>query len=474
MKKSWIIAFLAALAPAVLGQDVRRPVWAGQFYEENRERLSAQLDGFFKGLENVPAVAGDIEALIVPHAGYVYSGKTAAAAYSLVRGKAFETVVIIGPSHRHGFEGCSIYPKGGFETPLGVVAVDDKLAAELSRASGFGFVPEAHQEEHSLEVQVPFIQKVLPGVRIVPIVMGYPSRRTIEALASALAKVLPGRSVLVVASTDMSHFFAKEKARKVDQETAALIKDLKIDSLVRKVVNGENIMCGGGGVAAVLTYAQKRGTPRVDILRYAESSEAGGPANEVVGYLAAVVTAGPAAEDFTLTAGEKKELLKLAREAVVEFVEKNKVLSYETKNPRFISPKGAFVTLRKRGALRGCIGFIEPVLPLYQAVIQTAIYAASEDQRFLPVSTNELPELEYEVSVLTPLRKISDPQIIQVGKHGLVISRDGNRGLLLPQVPVENHWNREAFLEQACLKAGLPPDAWKKGAEIFVFEAIVF
>jgi len=473
-KKTILIAFLAAVSLAASGQDVRHPFWAGQFYDGNRERLSAQLDGFFESLGAVPAIPGHIEALIVPHAGYVYSGKTAAEAYRLVRGLAYETVVIIGPAHRHGFEGCSIFPKGGFESPLGVAMIDEKLASDIARASGFGFIPEAHLEEHSLEVQVPFIQKVLPGARIVPIVMGYPSRATIERLAGALAKSLPGKKALIVASTDMSHFLPVEKARRLDLETAALIKDLKVDALVRKVVNGENIMCGGGGVAVALAYAQKRGRARVDILRTADSSEAGGPDDRVVGYLAAAVTTGQEEEEFSLSREEKKELLNLARNAVSEFVKKNGIVPFETYNPHFLSPKGAFVTLKIGGELRGCIGFIEPVMPLGQAVIQAAVYAASEDRRFPPVSTRELPNLSYEISVLTPLRKISDPSVVRVGRHGLVISKQGYKGLLLPQVPVENGWSRQAFLEQACLKAGLPPDAWREGAEIFVFEAIVF
>ncbi len=148
--------------------------------------------------------------------------------------------------------------------------------------------------------------------------------------------------------------------------------------------------------------------------------------------------------------------------------------SQETADPNLLAERGAFVTLKKGGELRGCIGFIEPVASLCETVIQTAVYAATEDPRFTPVTAEELKELEYEISVLTPLKKIDNPQSVQVGKHGLVIAMGRNRGILLPQVPVENNWDREMFLDQACLKAGLPPDAWKKGAEISVFEAIVF
>jgi AmmeMemoRadiSam system protein A len=233
-------------------------------------------------------------------------------------------------------------------------------------------------------------------------------------------------------------------------------------------------MCGGGGVAATLIALKKAGQPRVEVLRYADSSEASGDEGHVVGYLAAAVTVGQPAAEFSLSAEEKKELIRLARQAVQTFVVEKKVIACETDDPNLLAERGAFVTLKKRGELRGCIGFIEPVASLCETVIRTAIYAASEDNRFTPVAPEELSELEVEISVLTPLKKIDNPRVVQVGKHGLVIAMGRNRGLLLPQVPVENNWDRETFLDQACLKAGLPADAWKKGAEISIFEAIVF
>jgi AmmeMemoRadiSam system protein A len=195
----------------------------------------------------------------------------------------------------------------------------------------------------------------------------------------------------------------------------------------------------------------------------------------VVGYLAAAVTLKPGpGKAFSLSSAEKQELLELARETVRTFVSEKKVIDYQTRDPNLLAERGVFVTLKKKGELRGCIGFIEPVAALYETVIHSAVYAASEDPRFPPVKSEELKDLDIEVSVLSPLQRIDDPGLVQVGKHGLVIARGGQRGLLLPQVAEENGWDRETFLNQACLKAGLPPDAWKKGAEISVFEAIVF
>lgn len=470
-----VLTALLVFAPAAaLGQSVRPAVFAGQFYPADPARLAADIDGYLAAAASPTAPpAGRIVGLVVPHAGYVYSGRTAAAAYALLRGRAIDTVVIVGPSHRFAFEGASIWPDGGFETPLGVARVDAGLAREIAKASGFRFQREAFAEEHSVEVQVPFIQRVLPGAAIVPIVMGEQTRTTIRTLAAALAKTCLGKKVVVVASTDQSHFLPKERAQSTDADTAALIRDLKIDTIIRKVEAGENIMCGGGPVASVLLLAEKAGQPKVEIMARADSSGFGGP---VVGYLAAAVLSGaaPAPVGFMLTAEEKAELLKMARAALTEYVTRGTEIDDLSGRDRFRAPRGAFVTLTRQGALRGCIGFIEPVLPLGRAVIRTAIYAATQDPRFRPVKAAELKDLRVEISVLTPPREIDDPRLVKVGTHGLIVEMDGSKGVLLPQVPVENGWDRETFLGEGCLKAGLPRDAWKKGAKLSVFEAIVF
>jgi AmmeMemoRadiSam system protein B/AmmeMemoRadiSam system protein A len=472
-----VLVLVALLAPAAaFGQGVRPAAFAGQFYPADAARLASEIDGYLAAAEAAaPAapLAGRIAGLIAPHAGYVYSGKTAAAAYALLRGQAIDTVVIIGPSHRVAFEGVSIWPDGGFETPLGVARVDADLAREIAKFSGFRFRRDAFAEEHSVEVQVPFVQRVLPGAAIVPIVMGEQTRTTIRTLAGALTKACRDRRVVVVASTDLSHFLPVDRAQATDAGTTALIRDLKTETIIRKVEAGENIMCGGGPVAAVLLFAEKAGQPKVEILARTDSSAFGGP---VVGYLAAAVFSGPppAAEAFALTADEKADLLKLARAALTEYVTRGTEVDDLSGRDKFRAPRGAFVTLTRDGALRGCIGFIEPVLPLGRAVIRTAIYAATQDPRFRPVRAEEIKDLRVEISVLTPAREIDDPRLVKVGTHGLIVEKDGAKGVLLPQVPVDNGWDRETFLGEGCLKAGLPRDAWTRGAKLSVFEAIVF
>ncbi len=475
-----LIGALAFTAGALSAQGLRKAVKAGQFYEADAAALSAEIDGFLAAASPGAVPAERIRAIIVPHAGYVYSGKTAARAYRQVQGRDIATVIIIGPSHYLGFEGCSIYTGGGFETPLGVAEVDAEAATALAKASGFSYIAEAHAEEHSLEVQVPFIQKVLPKAKIVPVVMGIPSDRTIRTLAAALAKVFKDRSALVVASTDMSHYLTKAEANALDKSTIELVKAQSVPTIIRKMERNENILCGGAAVAAALLYAQNLGNAGVDVLGYADSADAGVPgvtADKVVGYFAAAVTAGPAAPaqaEFTLSADDKKELLSLARRAVELYVRESKVLDSATPNANLRAPRGAFVTLTEGGDLRGCIGFTEPLFPLAETVVRAGVYAATEDPRFRPVSPAELKSLAYEISVLTPLKKVENPGLVQVGRHGLVVAKDGRRGLLLPQVATENGWDREEFLRQTCIKAGLEPDAWRKGAEISSFEAIVF
>ncbi len=474
MKKKFLFITigLLLLTSLVCPQEIRKSLLAGSWYPKEANALSTQIESFLQNARPPDLSSKQVLALIVPHAGYIYSGQVAAYAYKLILGQDYDTVVILSPSHRFGFEGCSIYPKGGYQTPLGIAQVDESLAAEISKATGFTYIAQAHRGEHAVEIQIPFVQKTLPRAKIVPIVMGYPQKNTIERLAAGLKKTLRGKKVLLIASTDLSHFLSKEEANKKDHETISLIQDFKTATLMRKCEAGENIMCGGGPVTAVLLYAKDKA--RVEILDYADSSTASGDDSRVVGYLAAALVDKPSEEVFALSNQEKKELLNLANATIRRYVRENKFPEYRPVGSHLLQNRGAFVTIKKRGLLRGCIGFIEPIMPLYRAVMEAAAYAACHDSRFLPITPEELDSLSVEISVLSPLKKIIEPQSVTVGKHGLVIEMQGKKGLLLPQVATENNWDQTTFLEQACLKAGLPKTAWRSGADIYVFEAIVF
>ncbi len=477
-RKAWLqtvchlLVFLCLVWP-VCGQGIRKPVWAGQFYESDPVKLSRQLEAWLDSAQVRPA-AGEVAGLIAPHAGYVYSARVAACGYRLVRGLDFDSVVIIGPSHQLAFEGCSIYLRGGFETPLGVAEVDEGLAKELARYSGFGYIPEAHDREHSIEVQVPFIQKVFPRARIVPVVMGNQTERTIQSLSAALARAAAGKKVLVVASTDLSHFLSRSQARERDRKTIELIAGFDLKTLGRQVERHENIMCGGGPVLALLQYARQRGPARVEVLSYSDSAAVGGPEDRVVGYLAAAVYLEPSGTIQDLTPEEKKELLALARRSIETYLSTGNLPDYKPLSSRLEEKAGAFVTLKERHQLRGCIGFVEPLLPLWETVARAAVLAATEDPRFPPLGRAELSGLQIEISVLGPLQPVTDVSEIKIGRHGLVIKEGQRSGLLLPQVATEQGWDRRTFLREVCRKAGLPDNAWKNSRGLFKFEAVVF
>jgi len=423
----WAIIVTILLCTSTWAQGIRKPVCSESWYDSRKDALSQQLDQFLEQAQGQRVPHEGIVALIAPHAGYVYSGLVAAHAYRLVQGQDYETVIIIGTSHRYAFRGCSIYPRGGYETPLGVAEIDEELAAKIAKLTGFKYHAKAHSEEHSVEMQVPFIQKTLPKAKIVPIVMGSPSDKTISSLAQAFADSFGDRKVLIVASTDLSHFFSKQKANRVDSETTALIQDLDTDEIIKKMARNENIMCGGGPVSSVLLFAKNSGNPHVEILKYLDSSHAGGPESRVVGYAAAAVYSDKPVPIFSLNTEEKKALLRIANSALEMYVLENQVFNSLTDNPKLISKKGVFVTLKKKGRLRGCIGFIEPVLPLHQTIVQAAIYAASRDVRFKPVQSSELKDIEVEISVLTPLRKINNPKEVKVGRKGLFLNKRASK-----------------------------------------------
>jgi len=427
-----LLLCILSLSSVTFSQNIRAAVYAGQFYDQRPQILAEQIDSFLEQAKKKSLKTQAPLALIVPHAGYSCSGAVAAMAYKQVEGLDYKTVVIVGTSHRGGVTGCSIYPEGGYETPLGIVQVDKSLALELAQDSGFSFNPLAHRAEHSIEVQLPFIQTVLPQAKIVPILMGSPTEETVLTLANSLGKILKGSNVLVVVSTDLSHYYPKSKANAIDANTIALLKSFDTGTLLEKLQRGENIMCGGGGVVSSLLYTKIIGPASIDILQYADSSMSCGSPLEVVGYMAAALYSEGMKQEDALNEEEKNELLRLARTSIENYLKKKRGIEYSPKSSRLLLEQGAFITLKKEGELRGCIGFSGPVAPLYQTVKQAAVFAAFRDPRFDPVATEELKSLNIEISVLSPLQKIKNPQLIEVGKHGLFISKGSRSGLLLP------------------------------------------
>ena len=488
--------FLALLAIAVAqllgssssGNDqpaVRQPAVAGQFYPASPEELRHMIDGFL-AQATVPAIEGDVVALVAPHAGYIYSGKVAAHSYALLKGRKIGRVVVVAPSHFEGFAFNSVYSGDAYATPLGNVAVDKEFAAKLAKLSPLiklstrGHIPTQQQGEHALEVELPFLQSVLGEFKLVPIVMGDQNYETERALGVALAKMIRGTDTLIVASSDLSHYHTYDEASQMDHKTLKAIEQWDYLSLSENLERRVWEACGGGPIVATMIAAERLGAKKAQILKYANSGDETGDHSRVVGYgaVALIKSEKRVAEEgsFSLGQKEKDALLALARKSVETAVTEQKL--YEppvSEFPTLLQERGAFVTLKEKGELRGCIGLITPEKPLYLAVRYAAISAALRDPRFPPVSASELSQLEYEVSVLTPFHRVLDVKDIRVGRDGLLMIQGNYEGILLPQVPTEEGWDRKMFLEGLCQKAGLPNGAWQDEAtDIFAFSAIVF
>ena len=465
--------------------DVRKSVIAGSWYPGNPEILTSDIDGFLK---NVPTelLNGKVLALISPHAGYVYSGQVAAYSYRLVEGETFDDVMVIGPSHRAFFHGVSIYNKGGYETPLGIVPVNVKLANDIIAQSPIiSFVSAAHRQEHSVEIQLPFLQVVLDKFSFVPVVMGEQDGQTCEELADAIFESIAGKKVLIVGSSDLSHFHAYDKAVKLDSVVLDHIKKMDPEGLLRDLERGVCEACGGGPIAVAMLIAKKLGADRAKLLKYANSGDVTGDKNGVVGYASAVFYKGDSAVsvkgkrhvgvDTGLTEEEKNKLLEIARNVIEYKLAGKGIPEFQVESATLKGKKGTFVTLKKHGQLRGCIGFIDAKKPLYRTVEEMALAAAFNDPRFSPLNQEELKDISIEISVLTPFREVEDISEIEVGVHGIYIVKDFYSGLLLPQVATQYNWDRLTFLKETCHKAGLSSDAWSdKDTRIYIFSADIF
>ncbi|MFC1668519.1 AmmeMemoRadiSam system protein B [Chlamydiota bacterium] len=471
-------------------EEIRKPAVSGMFYTESKKELISQINSF---LEMVPqqTIDGEILALISPHAGYVYSGQVAAYGFSLLKGNIFDTVIIIGPNHRlKGFYGTSVYDKGYFETPLGLVKIDEEIARLLLRNEPALVTDErAHQYEHSLEVQLPFLQVLLDSFKIVPIVMGDYSIKSCQELANGLVKTIkdtPQKKILLLISTDLSHYHSYNTAKSMDALCIQDILNLNEKKLYDHNRSRTTEMCGYGPVLTSIMVAKELKSTSAKLLHYANSGDVTNDTSQVVGYASIVLYKALKEEEakdnkknkkgkgIVYNETERKELLQIARSSIETYLKDKKKIIINTKNEKFLKKRGAFVTLNKFGQLRGCIGYIIPVKSLYETIQEMAINAAIHDTRFRPVTEEELADIDIEISVLSPLEKITDITRIEVGRHGIIIKKGFYSGLLLPQVATEYGWDRKTFLEHTCRKAGLVPDAYKEGAEIQIFSAEVF
>lgn len=486
MLAAGMVASLKSVVPGP--KKVRQAAVAGMFYPSDAKTLTSMMDDMLAKVS--PGSRGEpIVGLIVPHAGYGFSGPVAACGYAAIREHKYSRVVVIAPSHYETFSFTSVFDGDAYETPLGQLPVDKDFAKGLIgiepriRLSEKGHLPGAHHGEHALEVQLPWIQHVLGDVALVPVIMGDQSYSSARILGRALAKAIRETEMggtLIVASSDLSHDHEYETAEAKDHTLLHAVEESDLLNLSHNIENGVWEACGGGAIVALMFAAEHLKGGRPVVLRYANSGDMSHDRSHVVGYGSVSISKkdnrSMASEGFELFESQRNTLLGIARKAIETMLRERKRYREE------IAPggplrcrRGVFVTLWKRDQLRGCVGYALPAEPLFQAVIEAAEQAAFRDPRFPVVRWEELPELRVEISILGPLRLVLDVGMIRPGIDGLLVKKGRCEGLLLPQVALENGWDTTQFLEQTCVKAGLPKDVWKDfETDIYRFTALLF
>ena len=458
---------------------VRPATQANRFYTGDSTALSEEVDSFLavhKGRTQYDNVA----ALIVPHAGYYFSGNVAASAYMTLNPKRpYKRIFLLGPSHHEWLDGASVNTEADYyATPLGKVKVDRETALQLTKDSLFSYRPEAHDREHCLEVQLPFLQRRLGEVPpIVPIIIATNDYEKLQRMAAVLKPYFTDENLFVI-SSDFSHYPSYEVACEVDARTGKAIESGDVGQLIAAIETNarsgkRNLATSACGEFAIITLMLMLDRhDEVKHLMYQNSGDIDDhDPNRVVGYHAFAILRNDSTS-FTLTDADKKLLKEIAYESIRDSLDGKPIRNapHATLNVKC----GAFVSLHKHGRLRGCIGHFGEDYPLYEIVAEMARAAAFEDPRFTPVRREELDDIDIEISVLTPMRRIQSLDEFELHRHGIYIRKGYRSGTFLPQVADEVNWTKEEFVAHCSQdKAGLGWDGWRD-AELYVYEAIVF
>lgn len=497
-------ALVLVLALGSLGaadEQVRESALAGGWYPGDPQQLAEYVDGLLDAVETATPEMPDmpdmpVRALIAPHAGYRYSGATAAEVVARVRGREFKRVIVLAPSHRGGFRGLSIADVEAYETPLGTVPLDAAAVADLRKSELVTSDPTAHEREHAIEIELPLLQRALvPGWRLVPVLVGRMEGEDYR-VAADLLRPLADEGTLVVVSSDFTHFGPRFQFMPfgLDGETSNRIRALD-DGAIERIVALDAIgflsyrsdtgitVCGYRPLALLLHLLPE--DSRVQRIAYTTSGELTGDWGNSVSYAAMLVSSpapisGGGVESAgaaqAIGAADLEALHRLAVLGVESAVlgpseDRDAAIERMLKSlpPHLKEPSGAFVTLKRDGRLRGCIGYISPRKPLVEAVLENGVNAARNDRRFRPVAPDELGDLEVEVSVLSPPRPIHTYDQFLVGEQGVILHKGGRQAVFLPEVAVEQGWTREDALSHLARKAGLHEDGWREGASFEVF-----
>lgn len=480
-----LVACGTATSDTVSQDKVRRPAVSGQFYPGSPGKLKSMVDRFLNVKPGVDLKGKEITGIIVPHAGYVYSGATAGYGFSAVKGKKYSTVILLGPSHHSYLGKPCICDFNEWSTPLGKVKVDYTLFNEITSKTNINVNNNIFEPEHSLEVELPFLQRALKGeFKILPILINEFRIEKLKPHAEKLARILKNKKdVLFVMSTDMSHYFKAHIAEKMDKKVTQAMVNNDLETLEKLLTTDQGQLCGAGGVMLGLLTLNELGADEILELHYSHSGMVSGDNLRVVGYGAFAVykrkgslPTAQKEEKMGYSDQQKIKLLEIARKTMKNYVREGKKIEIDVDDEELKEERGVFVTLHKDGNLRGCIGNIMPVNKLYLAVRDMAIQSSSKDRRFSPVRENELDDIEIEISVLTVPEKVDSADEVVLGRDGVIVKKGFRQGVYLPQVADETGWSKEEFLSSLCYsKAGLPADAWKDSdTEIYTFQAEVF
>ncbi len=471
---------------------VRPATQANRFYTGDAKELSKEVDSLL-ALHRGETIFNNVAALIVPHAGYYFSGNVAAAAYMAIpRDKQYKRIFLLGPSHHEWLDGASVNTEADYyATPLGQVKVDHETAMALTAAdSVFRYEPKAHDREHCLEVQLPFLQRRFGDGKstqtsedsvpsIVPIIISTNDFQKLKRMADVLKPYLTEENLFIV-SSDFSHYPNYEDACKVDARTGKAVESGDVEQFIAAleenarsgVRNLATSACGELAIATLLLMTDS--TYEVKHLMYQNSGDVEeSDHSRVVGYHAFAVVR-KSSQDFSLSEEEKRTLKEIALTSIKDSLD-GKPISHHLPLTSHLSEKcGAFVSLHKHGRLRGCIGHFGEDVPLHEIVAEMARAAAFEDPRFMPLTADELADIDIEISVLTPMRRIQSLDEFELHRHGIYIRRGYRSGTYLPQVADEVNWTKEEFVSHCAQdKAGIGWDGWRD-AELYVYEAIVF
>lgn len=462
-------------------EKVRTPAVAGLFYTADSKQLSREVDAYLDRAVN-SNLSKRPKILVVPHAGYQYSALVAASAYKklIPYQKEIKNVILIGPSHRVALNGVALPSSTEFKTPLGNVGINTAMVEEFAKQPGFVVNDQAHALEHSLEVQIPFLQKVLKNFKLVPMVYGNVKP---ETLAAALEPYLSQKDTIIVFSADLSHYLDYDSAVATDAQTARMVN--------QKQELEDHRSCGAIGINTALLLA-KSNSMQPYLLDMANSGDVSGERDSVVGYASWAFLGAEAEPEIILTPLEQevqnlkdfasaygRDLLKIAQTSIEEAALHQHRFKPSRKDydDNLFNKGAAFVTLTINGNLRGCIGSLIPNTAIALDVAHNAYAAALEDGRFPPLTAEELPQTAISISLLSGFERIrfeSETDLLSkivAGTDGLVI-RDGDRqGLFLPSVWKELP-DKQEFLNNLKLKAGMSPSYWSNKIKIYRFRVV--